>query len=195
LVKSSKPIQGGRKIAFDLPQQPFKRVSVASHRDPDLDPVTQLAGYALGGGIDLPVLFRLDILPLCEQVAALGLMHFQIALEAFHPVVQRAQFLDLLAQLNELRAVNLRFLEFAQEPFVGFLDCGPSRVPVRLRIRDRVFSLGKSLAELIAEHLQFAAKRCQYSLDFGKDIGVRSPSRALPETKAVSTGSPSARSL
>ena len=81
----------------------------------------------------------------------------------------------MLAKLDEFRAVDLRFLEFAQELFVGFLDCGLALVPARFGLRNRVIGFGKSLAELFAECLQFRAQRSEDSLDFGKDVGVRQP--------------------
>ena len=93
--------------------------------------------------------------------------------------LQRAQLLDLPAKPDELRAIDLRLLEFAQKLFVGLLDCGLAHVPSRFRLSNRMIGLGKSLAELIVERLQFSSKRFKDFLDPGKDVGVRQSFKGL----------------
>ena len=90
LVMSAQALERGGKVAADLAKELFERVTVAGHRNPDLYPVSELTGYPFRCGLELPVLSCLDVFPLCKKVAALGLVCFQIALEAFHLVVQRA---------------------------------------------------------------------------------------------------------
>ena len=56
VVMSAQALERGGKIAADLAQELFERITVSGHRDPDLHPVAELPGYPLRCGLDLPVL-------------------------------------------------------------------------------------------------------------------------------------------
>ena len=141
-------IQRGGKIATDLvAQKLFQRIEVPGHRDPDPHPVAELARYPLRRSLDLPVFGGLDVFPFRQKVAALRLVRFEIALEIVRLVFQRAQCLDLLAKLDEFRAINLRLLEFTQKFFVSIPDFGLALVPARFCLRNRAIRFAKSPGE------------------------------------------------